>query len=216
MGYSGELSLRGSGDLAMSTVTLTGAQLCAVASAPFPCEPDKIIDPEGTGHWLFPGSWVVPDKSGGIIVVTSAANRSASVDERRLWVAQATGATISRAVVAQQSADTLEGAGDMVRAANRSAIGKFVDGLIASPPIFELIPVLPGLIVVVVGGIPFVIPQPPSPPPEWKSGEQLSGIDLLNVAIRFRAAATALDAGSLREEFLAAESRLFEVGAERL
>jgi nitroreductase len=161
---------------------------------------------------------VVPDKSGGIIVVTSAANRSASVDERRLWVAQATGATISRAVVAQQSADTLEGAGDMVLAANRSAIGKFVDGLVASPPICELVPVPPGVVVVVVvvGGIPFVIPQPPSPPPEWKSGEQLSGIDLLNVAIRFRVAATALDAGPLREEFLAAESRLFEVGAERL
>jgi hypothetical protein len=202
-------------DLAMSTVTLTAAQLCAIASAPFPCDPDKIVDPQGLGHWVFPNAiWVSPDLSGGVNVVFAAANRSVSVDERRLWVAQATGATISRAVAVQQSADTLEGAGDMVLAANRSAIGKFVDGLTASPPICEQIPLPPtggwGIVIVVTP------PPPPPPPPEWKPGEQLSGIDLLSVAIRFQAAATALDAGPLREEFLAAATRLFEVGAERL
>jgi hypothetical protein len=147
-------------------------------------------------------------------VFRSDANRSGWVDERLLWVAGATGATIKRAATVQQSADTLEGAGDTILAANRSAIGKFVDGLVASPPICELVPLPPVPVVVLPPW--FVLPTPPPVPPEWKPGEQLSGIDLLSVAIRFQAAAGARDAGPLREEFLAAATRLFEVGAERL
>jgi hypothetical protein len=194
----------------MSTITFTQGQICAIHYWPFPCEPDAIVDPELVLHPWYPV--VFPERGGGATVFRSDANLSRSVDERLLWVAGATGATINRAATVQQSADTLEGAGDTILAANRSAIGKFVEGLVASPPICELVPLPP------VPVVPpwFVIPTPPPVPPEWKPGEQLSGIDLISVAIRFQAAAGARDAGPLREEFLAAAIRLFEVGAERL
>jgi hypothetical protein len=193
----------------MASIHLTSEDLCAIHYWPFPCEEGAIIDPP-----LGPG--VFPDGSGGVnVLLFSAANRSASVDQRLLSVAHATGATISRAVVVQQSADTLEGAGDTVLTANRSAIGKFVDGLVASPPICEQVP--PPPVPVGVWGIWFIpLPPPPPTPPEWKPGEQLSAIDLLSVGTRFQAAAAALKAGPLREEFLAAGARLFEVATERL
>lgn len=197
----------------MSVVTLTADQICAIHSWPFPCERGKIVDPEAVLHFLGAGA-VFVDRSGGATAFFSAANRSVSVDERLRWVDLMTGATISRAVAVQQAADTLENAGDTVFAANRSAIGKFVDGLVASPPICESIPLVP--VTVVVGGIVIVIPPPQQPPPNWEGGEQLSGIDLLSVGTRFQAAAAAVDAGPLREEFLAAGTRLFEIGAARL
>lgn len=146
------------------------------------------------------------DRSGGATALFSAANRSVSADERLQWVELATGATISRAVAVQQVADTLEDADDMVFAANRSAIGKFVDGLVASPPICESVPLVP-----VTAGA-----GAPPPPPNWEHGEQLSGIDLISVGTRFQVAAAAVDAGPLREEFLAAGTRLFDAGAARL
>jgi hypothetical protein len=194
----------------MTTVTFTSEEVCAIHYWPFPCEEGAIIDPESTLHGAG-FTFVFPDRFGG---ATAVANRSGTVDERLLWVAQATGATISRAVAVQQSADTLEGAGETVFAANRSAIARFVDGLVASPPVCELVPLPP--VPVVVWGIWFIIPPPPPPPPpEWEPGEQLSRIDLLSVGTRFQAAAAALDAGPLREEFLAAQARLFEVGTKR-
>jgi hypothetical protein len=200
-------------DLAMSTVTFTSEEVCAIHYWPFPCEEGAIIDPESTLHGAG-FTFVFVDRSGG---ATAVANRSGSVDERLLWVAQATGATISRAVAVQQSADTLEGAGDSVIAANRSAIGKFVDGLVASPPVCDVIPVRPGPFVLGGGAVIIIVipPPPPQPPPEWGPGEQLSRIDLISIGTRFQAAAAALKAGPLREEFFAAQARLFEVGAER-
>lgn len=196
----------------MSFVTFTADQICAIHSWPFPCERGKVIDPESVLH--FAGATAVfVDRSGGATALFSAANRSVSVDERLRWVDLATGATISRALAVQQAADTADDAADTVIAANRSAIGTFVDGLIASPPKCEPIPPMP--VTVVVGAIVIVVPQPP-PPPNWESGEQLSGIDLVSVGARFQAAAAAVDTGPLREEFLAAGTRLFEAGTARL
>lgn len=197
----------------MSFVTLTADQICAIQSWPAPCERGKIVDPVGILKFLG-ATAVFTNGSGGATAYFSNGSHSASADERLQWVELATGATIGRATAAQQAADTLEGAGDTVFAANQSVIGKFVDGLIASPPLFETIVVVLGTIV--VGGIVIVIPAPPPPPPNWEAGEQLSGIDLLSIASRFQAAAAAIDAGPLQKEFQAAGVRLFEAGAARL
>jgi hypothetical protein len=193
--------------------TYTAEEICAIHYWPFPCEEGAIVDPESTLHALG-YTFVFVDRSGG---ATAVANRSRSVDERLLWVAQATGATISRAIAVQQSADTLEGVGDTVFAANRSAIARFVDGLVASPPVCDVRPLPPGPVVLGGGGVIVIViqPPPPQPPPEWGPDEQLSRIDLISIGTRFQAAAAALDAGPLREEFFSAQARLFEVGAER-
>jgi hypothetical protein len=199
-------------DFTMGSVTLTADQICAVQSWPFPCERGKIIDPVGILKFLG-ATAVFTNGSGGATAYFSNASHSAPADERLPWVELVTGATIGRATAAQQAADTLEGAGDTVFAANQSAIGKFVDGLIASPPLFDSIELVP--VTVVVGWIVIVIPSPP-PRPNWEAGEQLSGIDLLSIGSRFQAAAAAIDTSSLQKEFLAAGARLFEAGAARL
>lgn len=197
----------------MTTVNLNANQICAIHSWPFPCEEGKILDPTGVLH--FHGFDVVfPDQSGGATVVFSAANRSVSADDRLQLLELAAGVTISRAMTVQRAADTVEGAGSAVFSANQSAIGKFVDGLVASPPVIDLGHFVPGTYV--LGGIIIVIKQPPPIHPEWKDGELLSGIDLLSIGSRFRSAAASIDAGPLREEFVAAGNRLFEAGAERL
>jgi hypothetical protein len=196
----------------MSIITLTADQICAINSWPFPCERGKIIDPETVLHGL--GTVIVDPFGGGATVFTPVGSRYESLDDRSRWVALATGATIGRAVAVQQAADTVGEAGHAVAAANRSTIGKFSAGLVASPPACD--PIAPMPVPVHVGGIWIFIPQPPPPPPIWQDGEQLSGIDLLAVGTRFQVAAATVDAGPLREEFLATSARLFEVGAARL
>ena len=196
----------------MSFVTLTADQICAMQSWPFPCERGKIIDPVGILKFMG-ATAVFTNGAGGATAYFPNGTHSARADERLQWVELATGVTIGRAMTAQQAADTLEGAGDTVFAANQSAIGKFVDGLVASPPLFESIELVPGTFV--VGWIVIVIPSPP-PHPNWEAGEQLSGIDLLSIGSRFQAAAAAIDASPLQKEFLAAGARLFEAGASRL
>ena len=199
-------------DFTMSFVTLTADQICAMQSWPFPCERGKIIDPVGILKFMG-ATGVFTNGSGGATAYFPNGSHSAPADERLQWVELATGVTIGRATAAQQAADALKGAGDAVFAANQSTIGKFVDGLIASPPLFETIQIIPGTFV--VGGIIIVIPSPPVPP-NWGAGEQLSGIDLLSIGSRFQAAAAAIDTGPLQKEFLAAGARLFEAGAARL
>ena len=113
----------------------------------------------------------------------SNSDRSVPVYERLRWVALATGATVSGAVATQQAADTLEDAGDTVPAANRWALGKFVDGLVASPPIFGINTCCAGDH---LGRGTMIVIAPPPPELPWDGGEQLSAIDLLSVATRFQ------------------------------
>jgi len=181
-------------------------------SWPFPCERGKIIDPESVLH-AGGANVVFIDPSGGATAIFFAANQPVPVDERLRWVELATGATISRAMALQQATVALDDAQDTVSAANRSAIGQFIDGLVASPPVCEWVAGAP--MAAVMGTIMSAI-QPPSEPPNWEDGEQLSGIDLLSIGTRFQVAAAAVDAVPLREDFLAAATRLFDVGAERL
>jgi hypothetical protein len=138
-----------------------------------------------------------------------AAERNVAVDDRSLWVAQATDAVITRAVALHRSAEALGAAAGTVLPANRSEIGAFVDNLVASPPIGELVPTPPP------GGVVIVIPVPVPVPVPW-NGEDLSGVDLLGAATRFQAAAEGVAQGPLREEFAAAAARLFTIGQERL
>lgn len=186
----------------MTVVTLTQEEVCAAYFWPFPCEQDVILDPRAILHGAG-ATAVFVDPTGATTAIFPAADRSVS-DERLLSVALATGAAINRAVAVQQVADALEDAGEMVLAANRASIGKFVDGLVAVPPTCEPVPVPRAL----------ASRTQSTPPPTWEQGEQLSGIDLLGVGVRFQAAASA--AGSLRGEFLAAATRLFEAAQARL
>jgi hypothetical protein len=191
------------------SITLSESELIALYWWPFPPPKGYTYEIEALRHWVTE-------------TMVVAAERSLPVDERLRWVALATGATINRAVALQQAADTVGDAGETVHAANRSAIGRFVEGLVASPPVcepvpFRPVPILVGWLPPPFGPFPTPLPPPPPPPPlNWGSDEMLSGVDLLGVGTRFQAAAVALEPGTLREEFASAAARLFEVGQARL
>jgi hypothetical protein len=143
--------------------------------------------------------------------------RSAPADERLRWVALATGAAINQGAALQQAAEKLGAEGEAVLVANRSALGRFVDGLVASPPSCDQVPFPPPGHIVIVGGVPVWVPRPPDPvPPVWEEGEQLSAVDLVSVGARLQAAATSTVSEPLRQDFLAAANRLFEAATSRM
>jgi len=186
------------------SVTLTEAELAAAYWWPFPPPEDElgwIYNYESIRHWLADTAVV-------------AAAQDLPADERPRWVALATALAINQAAVLQQSADRL--GSDAVPAVNRKAIAEFVDGLVASPPICELVPVPHGH-TVIIGGIVVVIPlvRPEPVPPHWEEGEQLSRLDLLGVATRFRTAADMTTSPALQEVLLDAAERLFVAAGER-
>ena len=182
------------------SVTLTESELIALYWWPFPPPEDEL-------GWIYDFD--------AIRHAISAPRQEIPADDRLRWVALAAGAAITEAAVLQQSADRL--GSDAVPAVNRTALGGFVDGLVASPPICEVRPAPHG-VTVVIGGTVVVVPSvtPVPVPPHWDHGERLSRVDLMGVGTRFRAAAVATTSAALREVLLDAAERLFVTAGERL
>jgi hypothetical protein len=188
------------------SVTLTESELIALYWWPFP-------PPEEELGWIYSFDvvrhWVAD-------TTAATGEQSAPVDDRSRWVALATGAAISQAVALQRAADQL--GSDAVLSANRSALGLFVDGVVASPPSCEVLPRPPHGHTVVVGGVVIVIPPvtPEPVPPHWDHDERLSRVDLIGVGTRFRAAAGSTTSPALGEELFRASELLFAAAEERL
>jgi hypothetical protein len=190
----------------------------AESPAPPPGRPGELFDavpapiPPGlTGLPDLPGLGEFPRQ----VAVDGPVPRT-PLDERALWVAYATNATITQTTAFAQAASTLPDAAESIDTANRAALATFVDGLLESPPACDLVPVrppgFPVVVIVVVGGTggPF-----PGPPPHWEQGEQLGRIDLIGAGIRFQTVAASTETGPLRETLLSAASRLFEAALTR-
>ncbi|GGM76344.1 hypothetical protein GCM10011609_10350 [Lentzea pudingi] len=185
------------------SVTLTESELIALYWWPFPPPEDEL-------GWIYDF-----DALRHALADTAAVKREVPADDRLRWVALATGTAITEAATLQRSADRL--GSDAVLAVNRTALGQFVDGLVASPPTCEVLPAPHG-VTVVIGGMVVVIPSvtPVPVPPHWDHDERLSRVDLMGVGTRFRAAAVATTSPALRDVLLDAAERLFVTAGERL
>lgn len=208
----------------MSIVTLSASELIAWHTYPFPPDPDHIYELDALAHLLelqlSPGTIVLPDSASGTVTVFSdSAEAKTATVRRSRWVALATSATLRRAVAQQELAGRLGDANtDAVLALNRTELTAHVDGLLASPPVVEVVSPVTTRRVVVIGGIVIVIVipgQPPNPQPHWEDGQQLGRLDLVAAAVRFQASADALEAGQLRDELTLGANRLLEAAQLR-
>lgn len=186
----------------------TTEELAAITYYPFDPPEGYIFDHEQLSHWVH-----------DVLMVSRESGRS-SADRRgedRLvrnsrFVALATSALITTVTLEQQIAERVgDDAAASLAAQNGSRVVEFVDGLVASPPLVVLIPIPPFPV--------YVFPLPPVPepePPDWEVGEELTGVDLIALAVRFNAGAETVSSGALQKEFLTAAERLIDIGHSRL
>ncbi len=201
-------------------VSMSHDDLVAAYTWPFGPERGYIYDDAMMAHWyelqLPPGTVVVADQT-----FSKPVDNGTSDLGRAQWVALSTRATIDRVLAQKQLGERLgDGTAETVLATNRSDLAALVDGLLASPPACDVVPLQPvqRYVVVVIAGQLVVIPiPPPGPVPqlEWEDGASLSRTDLLGAGVRLRATADTLDPGPLRDEFVTAAGRLFEAARYR-
>ena len=190
---------------------LTTEELAAITYWPFPPPDGYIYDHEALKHWVHDVLQFQPpsDLSNG-----GAGRVEDPGVEKSRFVALATASLISGVLDDQRFAERLgDDVPEKTASSNSARVATFVDGLIASPPIVELIPLPSSGTIVVV--IPIPLPVPPPVPPEWDPDEQLTGRDLVAAGIRLHAAGRQVTDGSLQDQLLSAAERLIEVGQSR-
>lgn len=196
----------------MALIELTPDDLCAMVSAPFPCEEGSVIDPIGVAHFLGlveTGAAVFEDAEGGF-----APKGGRTADERLALLFLACSMEASLAVTRGRTASPDAAEAEPERAHVKDALDAFTNGVIASPPVLTTVIPAPGT-VVVIGTVVIKIPTPPPVPPRWEEGEQLTRTDLLALAVRFQSASKMPDIGTTAEDLAGAATRLIDAAMTR-
>lgn len=194
-------------------INLTHDQLVAMYSYPFPPEDGFIYDDVALQHWL-------EDTFQPVSETFAQSSRKATPAARSLALLGATSAVVERALVEQRVAQDLDPqTADTVVKATASRIGAFADGLLASSPVCDVVPVPLRRVPIVLG--PWVVvlippPVPPPVPPDWEDGEDISPYDCIGVATQLRAAARVPELKAVAEPFETAADRLLLAAEKRL
>ena len=198
-------------------VPMSTDDITAIYTAPFGPERGYIYDVTMMAHWLElqmePGTVIVPFAAEPFAAVQERATPALSAAQ---WSVLATSATLDALLTRQQVALRLDPpAAKAVTATNAADLATFADGMLASPPGCEVLPVPARTIVLVINGHVVVIPIPPNPEPDPLAAKELRKQELLAVAVRLQAAATSTAAGELEPALRSAAERLFEAAVTR-